>query len=203
MRQKAAANCRLFANNSWTPREIDKVLWTYGRNPGPAPFPVPRIPEAPMSNDWISRLVVTGPTEELRAFAKTATDPRILRRQGRTPWEGERRLGLSFTALARVLPPSGRARLKGHPMGTLGPGVAQHTYKFQAGWEPDRLLVELSSAFPRSASSWARSTRPPTLSLIAASAAVAPSHTGTTSSSNARTRATFSGFTRQSRAPIP
>jgi hypothetical protein len=112
-----------------------------------------------MSNGWISRLVVSGPSEEVQTFAKTATDPEILSRQGRTPWEGERHLGLSFTALAGVLTPSRRARFKDQPeepwelcveaLGHLGPGVAQHTYRFETGWEPDRLLVELSSELPR------------------------------------------------------
>ena len=39
MRRKAAANNRLLGTDSWTPRKIDKVLWTYGRNPGPSPSP--------------------------------------------------------------------------------------------------------------------------------------------------------------------
>jgi hypothetical protein len=31
MRQKAVDNNRLFGTDTWTPRKIDKVLWTYGR----------------------------------------------------------------------------------------------------------------------------------------------------------------------------
>ena len=31
MAGKAAENNRAFQTNEWTPRKIDKVLWTYGR----------------------------------------------------------------------------------------------------------------------------------------------------------------------------
>jgi hypothetical protein len=31
LRRKAAENNRLFKSNTWTPRKLDKVLWTYGR----------------------------------------------------------------------------------------------------------------------------------------------------------------------------
>lgn len=31
MAGKAAENNRMFQTNDWTPRKIDKVLWTYGR----------------------------------------------------------------------------------------------------------------------------------------------------------------------------
>jgi hypothetical protein len=30
-RRKASDNNRLFNSDTWTPRKIDKVLWTYGR----------------------------------------------------------------------------------------------------------------------------------------------------------------------------
>ena len=32
MRRKAEENNRLFGTSDWTPRKIDKVLWTYGRD---------------------------------------------------------------------------------------------------------------------------------------------------------------------------
>jgi hypothetical protein len=32
LRQKAAKNNQVFSSDSWTPRQIDKVLWTYGRD---------------------------------------------------------------------------------------------------------------------------------------------------------------------------
>jgi hypothetical protein len=32
MRRRAAQNNRLFNTDEWTPRKIDKVLWTYGRH---------------------------------------------------------------------------------------------------------------------------------------------------------------------------
>lgn len=32
MQRKAAENNMTFATNFWTPRKIDKILWTYGRN---------------------------------------------------------------------------------------------------------------------------------------------------------------------------
>ena len=31
LRRKAAENNRIFRSEAWTPRKIDKVLWTYGR----------------------------------------------------------------------------------------------------------------------------------------------------------------------------
>ncbi|MFW6027899.1 MAG: hypothetical protein ACOC91_03740, partial [bacterium] len=31
LRRKAADNNRMFKSNAWTPRKLDKVLWTYGR----------------------------------------------------------------------------------------------------------------------------------------------------------------------------
>ena len=31
MRRKAAENNQAFRTSSWTPRMVDKVLWTYGR----------------------------------------------------------------------------------------------------------------------------------------------------------------------------
>jgi len=31
MRGKAADNNRVFKLDNWTPRKLDKVLWTYGR----------------------------------------------------------------------------------------------------------------------------------------------------------------------------
>ena len=31
LQRKAAANNRNFKSNAWTPRKLDKVLWTYGR----------------------------------------------------------------------------------------------------------------------------------------------------------------------------
>lgn len=31
MQRKAAENNRLFGGTGWTPRKIDKVVWTYGR----------------------------------------------------------------------------------------------------------------------------------------------------------------------------
>jgi hypothetical protein len=36
-RRKAADNNREFGSASWTPRKVDKVLWTYGRGPDPKP----------------------------------------------------------------------------------------------------------------------------------------------------------------------
>jgi hypothetical protein len=35
------------------------------------------------------------------------------------------------------------------PLKALGPGFAQRTYKFQARWESDHLLAELSTELPR------------------------------------------------------
>jgi hypothetical protein len=31
MRRKAADNSQAFRTSTWTPRMVDKVLWTYGR----------------------------------------------------------------------------------------------------------------------------------------------------------------------------
>jgi hypothetical protein len=31
LRRKAADNNRVFKSANWTPRKLDKVLWTYGR----------------------------------------------------------------------------------------------------------------------------------------------------------------------------
>jgi hypothetical protein len=31
LRRKAADNNRVFQTDAWTPRKLDKVLWTYGR----------------------------------------------------------------------------------------------------------------------------------------------------------------------------
>lgn len=40
MRRKAASNNQLFETTDWTPRKIDKVLWTYGRwSKAGQPFP--------------------------------------------------------------------------------------------------------------------------------------------------------------------
>jgi hypothetical protein len=33
MRRKAAENNQQFATTAWTPRKIDKILWTYGHGP--------------------------------------------------------------------------------------------------------------------------------------------------------------------------
>ncbi|HUT37367.1 MAG TPA: hypothetical protein VNE39_28045 [Planctomycetota bacterium] len=55
LKRKAIENNRLFGTTTWTPRKIDKVLWTYGRTPGAchsASTPTPaqqREPERPVS----------------------------------------------------------------------------------------------------------------------------------------------------------
>lgn len=49
MRRRALENNRRFATSSWTPRKIDKVLWTYGRNTSPIPV---RTPERASSTSY-------------------------------------------------------------------------------------------------------------------------------------------------------
>ena len=117
-----------------------------------------------MSNDWINWLVVRGPARDVEAFAKMATDPRIRAQQLDQSARHRGRLGLSFTALLRRLPPGWGAQLDhdiiepwdlslDRPVRLKG-GMLQRAYRFQLShYAPDALLVKCRSSIRVSASS--------------------------------------------------
>jgi hypothetical protein len=113
-----------------------------------------------LSNDWINRLIVRGPAKDVEAFAKAATDPRILKHQLEKPSNRGPQHGLSFDALLSGLPTSWATRLNrevtnpwdlsvDRPVRLKGE-LIERTYRFQLRhYEPDTLLIKVSKQYAR------------------------------------------------------
>jgi hypothetical protein len=113
-----------------------------------------------LSNDWINRLIVRGPAKDVEAFAKAATDPRILKHQLEKPSNRGPQRGLSFDALLSGLPPSWATPLNREVTNPwdlsvdrpvrLKRGLIERTYRFQLRhYEPDTLLIKVSKQYAR------------------------------------------------------
>ena len=111
-----------------------------------------------MSDQWINRLVVSGPVGDVRGLARGATgfDAQTLG----LPFRNAKKLSLSFRTLYNLLPARARKgvpRVEEEPGDLtckrlmLGPnGSARKSYSFVLRrYEPDTLFIGISRLFPR------------------------------------------------------
>jgi hypothetical protein len=113
-----------------------------------------------LADPWLNRLTVYGSAADLAAFAKAATDPKILRRQLARRPNRANRLGLSFNALFTALPRAWRTGLDAQIVDPWDLTVdrpvkvtrrlAERSYRFMLDrYEPDELLRQVSRQYPR------------------------------------------------------
>jgi len=110
-----------------------------------------------VSDPWINRLVVAGPVEDAKAFAKAATgfEPP----EFDSPSDKPVKTPLSFEALYNLLPAKAKRHvpnIEDEPAGLISErlvtrkkGNAEKIYRFELSrYEPDSLLTEVSKLFP-------------------------------------------------------
>lgn len=110
-----------------------------------------------MSDPWINRLVVRGPINDVKAFAKAATgfEPP----EFDSPSDKPVKTPLSFEALYNLLPGPARKRIPkidDQPAGLISErlvaakGKGEKIYRFElSSYEPDLLFTAVSKLFPR------------------------------------------------------